>query len=31
MAEHLWRAGGEIFFRRNGKVYRIKEKEVKPA
>ncbi len=30
MATHLWRIGGEIFFRRNGKVYRIKEKEAKP-
>jgi hypothetical protein len=28
MAEHLWRAGGAIYFRRNGKIYRIKEKEV---
>jgi ribosomal protein L24E len=28
MAEHLWRAGGVIYVRRNGKIYRIKEKEV---
>ncbi len=28
MAEHLWRSGGAIYFRRNGKIYRIKEKEV---
>jgi hypothetical protein len=27
----LWRSGGYLYFRRRGKVYRIKEKEVKPS